>query len=403
MSAPVVKAELPARDKLLFDGGRAPLIAAGVGAFGLLICVLGLFVDRRQMFHSYLAAYVWVATLPLGALLFLMTGHLMGSLWTIPFRRMTEAVVGAFPAVAVLFVPLAFGLGDLYSWAGAAGPAADDPHVQHLIHHKHAYLRADFFLVRTGIYYALWIGVGWLLCRWSFRQDRDPAVAPGSPRVVSGAAMPAMALTLTFAAFDWLMSLMPQWFSAAFGLYFFAGSAVGGLALVVALAARANRTTLAGALTPSHFHALGKLLFAFVVVWAYIAYSQGFITWIANKPEEVVWFVARVRGSWGPVTLILVLGHFFLPFFLMLPREVKRTPLFLTIGAGWLLAFHYLDIHWMVLPTLRSGFYPHWLDLAALLCVGGLTAAFALWRMRGQPIVPAGDPRLAASMRYTTL
>jgi hypothetical protein len=402
MSA-VQPAALPDRDHLTFKGGgRAPLIALGVGAAGLLILVLGLFIDRRQTAYSYLAAYAWAASLPLGALLFLMTGHLMGSVWTIPFRRITEGVVAAFPALAILFVPVAIGLGDLYSWAGAPGPGADDPHVQHLIHHKHAYLRGDFFIIRTAVYYALWIGLGTILCRWSIAQDRDPARASGPPRVASGAGLPAMALTLTFASFDWLMSLMPQWFSAAFGLYFFAGSAVGGLALIVALSDRANRTLLAGALGPSHFHALGKLLFAFVVVWAYIAYSQGFIIWIAHKPEEIVWYVARVRSSWGWVTLALVIGHFALPFFLLMPREVKRRPKLLTIGAIWLLAFHYLDIHWLVLPALRPGFYPHWLDLGALAFVGGLTAAFGLWRMRGLPVVPIGDPRLPAGMRYTT-
>ncbi len=402
MSAPAPTTALPERERLTFHGGRAPLIAAGVGVLGLLVFLIGVFVDRRQAFHSYLAAWAWAASLPLGALLFVMTGHLMGSVWTIPFRRISEAVVGAFPAVAILFIPLVFGLGDLYSWAGAPGPGADDPHVRHLIHHKAPYLRPSFFVVRAGVYLALWTGVGYLLCRWSFRQDRDPAAPAGTPRVISGAALPAMALTLTFAAFDWLMSLMPQWFSAAFGLYFFAGAAVGGLALVAAASAHANRTVLAGALAPSHFHALGKLLFAFVVVWAYIAYSQGFITWIANKPEEVVWYVARARGSWGWVTLILVLGHFFYPFFLMLPREVKRRSSLLTGAALWLLVFHYLDIHWLVLPALRSGFYPHWLDLAALAGVGGSAAAFALWRLRGRPIVAVGDPRLPAGMRYTT-
>jgi hypothetical protein len=248
-------------------------------------------------------------------------------------------------------------------------------------------------------YFAVWIGLSALLRRWSFRQDERGPDAPGRPVAISALTLPALAFTLTFAAFDWIMSLTPAWFSAAFGLYYFSGGMIAAVAVVL-IAAALGRRALDEKLGPSHFHALGRLLFAFVVVWAYIAYVQGFIVWIANKPEEVVWYIARVRGSWGGIGVFLIAGHFAVPFFVLLSKDVKKTAPAVAAMAAWLLVMHYVDIHWLVLPVLHPGSSFHWLDVAALVGVAGLTVAFGAWRLRGVPLLPARDPRFEAGVRY---
>jgi len=200
---------------------------------------------------------------------------------------------------------------------------------------------------------------------------------------LAAAGLPILGITLTFAAFDWIMSLTPAWFSAIFGLYVFAGGFIAALGLVAVVAPGAP------AVGPSHTHALGKLTFAFVIFWAYMAYAQGFLIWIADKPEEVTWYLPRVGGSWGVLFVAVIAANFVLPFALLLSRDLKRHPRALAAVGAWLLVAHYLDVAWMVLPVLHpTGIRAHWLDLAALAAVGGLAAAAASARLRRTPSCP---------------
>lgn len=403
MSAQEPHTPIGRRDVTFGGGGPAMLVAAVIGIIGIALFVVGLGANKRQAYHSYLAAYVFVVSLPIGALIFICIGHAMGSKWFVAVRRIPEAMVGAFPILALLFIPIVLGMKQLFPWVKGAEftiPDMANAHWQHLMHVKRPYLNENGFIIRGIVYLAIWIILAEVFRRWSFKQDRDPNVLISSPRKLSGPALPLIAFSLTFAAFDWMMSLSPAWYSAAFGLYWFAGSFMAAMATMILLAARGKATTMPHLLTPGHFGALGRLMFAFVVVWAYIAYAQGFITWIANKPEEVPWYLERIRNGWGTVGIFLIVGHFALPFLILLQKDLKRKPKQIAVAAVWLLIVHYVDMHWLVLPALHHTFKPHWLDLACIAGVGGLAVAFALFRQRGRLVVPVGDPRLETGLRY---
>ncbi len=348
---------------------RVPLAVGAVGAVGV---VIGFAIAPEQAAFSYLTAWAYAVSLALGALIFLMIGYAIGARWVIVFRRFTEGVVATLPLLALMFVPIALSLPWLYRWIEAPT----------------AYLDVPFFLVRAAVYFAIWIAIGELLVRLG---DRVKALAT--------AGLPVIALTLTFAAFDWLMSLTPEWSSTVFGLLYFSGGFVGALALIAVIAWRARGVELvARSIHASHTGALGRLMFAFLVFWAYMEFSQGVIIWMANKPDEVPWYVARGAGAWGAVFAVLLIGHFAIPFFALLSRALKRRPLLLAIAGAWLLAMHYVDIYWLVMPVLHPTIALHWLDLAAPLAVLGTAISFATWRTRSP--MADGDPQFAAALAY---
>ncbi len=215
------------------------------------------------------------------------------------------------------------------------------------------------------------------------------------------AALIPLAITFSVASFDWLMSLTPTWYSEVFGVYFFAGAFVSGLALVTLAAAWSQGRGLMPELRPSHFHAMGRLLLAFTAFWAYIAYFQFMLIWIANKPTEGMWFVQREAASWRQASLALVVGHFVVPFVLLLSHRLKRSPRLLGLLAAWLIAFHYLDMYWLVMPAhTATGARPSWIDAAAVLAVGCSALSFAVASLRGQPLLPVGDPLLTKALEY---
>ena len=221
-------------------------------------------------------------------------------------------------------------------------------------------------------------------------------------RRFAGPALIVLALTQTFASIDWIMSLTPHWYSTMFGVYFFAGSFVGFIALLSVVAAAMRRAGLLDTvISAEHLHDVGKFLFAFTAFWAYIAFSQFFLMWYGNMPEETIWFKARMEGSWMTVSLLLLVGHFVAPFFYLMGRSVKRNGATLAVGGAWLLAMHFVDLYWQVMPTLHpEGLRPSLLDVAALMAVGGCFVAAASWLMRRQALVPLRDPRLAESLAF---
>jgi hypothetical protein len=262
--------------------------------------------------------------------------------------------------------------------------------------------------VRAVLYWGTWIALAELLRGASLRQDRaggagDAAAARALDRrmrALSAAGLPALALTLTFASFDWMMSLSPAWSSTVYGVYAFAGGAVGALALLAVLAARRPRGDATNPVGDEHRHALGKLLLTFVLLWAYLGYSQLIVIWSADLPREVAWYVAR-RGGWDAVAALLVVGHLIVPTLALFVRAVKRSALLLGALGAWLLAMHYVDVYWLVLPERTPGqVAPHWLDLATLAAVTGATVATAVWRRGAEPAVPERDPRLPEALAY---
>ena len=332
---------------------RWPIVAAA----GLVLFVIGLLVDPRQALLSYLAAYAAAWSIAVGALILVMTCNITGARWFAPFRPLAETVAGSARLFAVLFLPIALGLSTLYPWA--AGGTGD----------RSAWLDPAFFLVRAAVYFAIWIVVGLLLRRWSPTRSAEPDARPdGRTRALSAGALPAVAFAFSFAAFDWLMSLAPRWFSTIYGVYVFAGGFLAALALLAVV-------YLPAAL--DDYQKLGNLMLTFAVFWAYIAFSQFFIIWIADVPQEVAWYLPRLGGSWRWLALLVLVGQFALPFLLLLLRGVKRWPGALAVIGCWLLVMHYLDVYWLVLPQLHpGGVGVHWLDLAGIALVAGAAVAY---------------------------
>jgi hypothetical protein len=317
--------------------------------------------------------------------------------WSVVVRRIGENAMATLPWMALLFVPpLIFGMSDLFPWSHADAVAKDP-----LLQHKQAYLNPTFFLIRTLAYFAIWTVLALRLGSLSRLQDKtgDHDLTRRMRRM-SAPGLILFALSITFFAFDWVMSLDPHWYSTIFGVYFFAGSVMAFFAFMT-LIALGQRDLLPRVVSAEHLHDISKLMFAFLVFWAYMAFSQFMLIWYANLPEETGFFAQRLAGSWRPVSIALSLGHFVVPFFFLLPRAVKRNPKTLTIAALWLLAMHALDMYWLVMPSLHvGGTTPSWLDAAALIgCVGVFLAVFG-GSLRRQALVPLRDPRFPESITF---
>jgi hypothetical protein len=373
-----------------------PLVAA---ALGFVALAAGVALDPARACFAYLAAWTYATTLALGALLLLMLGHAAKASWMVVTRRLTEAVVAALPLLLLLFLPIAASLPRVYPWARDLG-ALDDA-VREAVLHKRHYLSPGFFVARSVVYFAIFIAVGSSLRRWSIAGDARPDIAwTHKMRALSGGAFPVVGLALTWAAFDWTMSLQPAWSSTIFGLYFFAGGFVGAVALVCVLAQQPG-IRAAARVTGDHGQALGRVLFAMIVFWAYMAFSQLLIYWIADVPDEVSFYAARVCGSWAVVTGLLVVGHFALPFFSLLSRRLKRRPGYLGLVGAWMLVMHWVDVYWLILPVHDArGVRPHWVDLGALAFVGGLTVAWSSYAYRRAAPLPRYAPELAEGIDY---
>jgi hypothetical protein len=377
---------------------RIPAIGAGVALLGIVGCVILGLGNPKQFFFSWLVAFLFCMSLALGALFFVLIQYAAQGGWGIVLRRIGETTFATIPVMALLFVPVLFGLHDLYEWTHHEVVEQDL-----LLHWKEPYLNQPFFLIRAFLFFGLWSFMAIVYYRGSRGQDStgDPAVS-ARLRKFAGPGIIVLALTQTFASIDWIMSLTPHWYSTMFGVYFFAGSFIGFIALlsVVAVGMRSAKL-LDAVITAEHMQDIGKLLFAFTVFWSYIAFSQFFLIWYANIPEETIWYKARLEGSWSTVSVLLMAGHFAAPFFYLMGRAVKRRNATLALGGVWLLVMHFVDLHWQVMPVLHpEGFSPHLLDVTAVLAVGGSFVAAGSWLMRRSALVPLRDPRLPESLAF---
>jgi len=356
------------------------------------------FVEPHRLAFSYLTALLFLTTIGVGSLAWLMLHHLTGAVWSVALRRLLENLTRPLPWLVVLFIPVAMNLSLLYPWADSSRVSADPE-----LARKTVWLNPVLFVVRMALYLACWILLASILARRSARQDRrDPPASDQAMKSTSTWGMFVLGLTTSLAAFDWLMTLDPHWSSTIFGVYFWAGSLVSSLAalVVVVLGMRALgwlRTTI----TVEHLHDMGKLLFGFVIFWAYIAFSQYFLIWYANLPEETGWYVTRRFGTWNTLSWALVVGHFVVPFFVLLFRTTKRSPYWLGFISVWILVFHYIDLYWLIMPAFRpEGVLPHWLDTSLVLTLTFICAAIVAHACQRRPLVPIGDPRLAESIAF---
>ncbi len=387
----------------VFSGGARFLVSSLCAAIvGLGLTAARGLGDARVALGAYLTAFAYWLGLGLGALALLMAFHASRARWMVVVRRPLEAMAGALAVFPLLFVPIALGMKTLFPWVA---PAANlDAESLRVLHHRAVYLNPGFFLARAAIYFVVWLALAGLFWRWSTRQDRSgaPELTVWAWKLGAGG-LPALGLTLTFAAVDWLMSLSVRWYSTIWGVYYFAGSFVGAIALLLLVTkALADTDALRDAVRPAHWLGVGKLLLAFTCFWAYIAFAQYLLTWIGNLPDTIPWMLARQRRAWLPVAVGLLGGQFVVPFLLLLSRPRKMDPRRVAPVAVWILVIHYVDLYWLVMPAVRPDTaLPDWSNLTAFVGVGGAAVACGLFLLRGHHALPVRDPFLAASLAYS--
>lgn len=360
--------------------------AGGIGAVGTIAMAVGALVSRDQFFRSYLWAYVFLVGVSAGCLAWLMCQYLTGGAWGLVIRRPAEAAARTLPLLAALFIPIAIGIPSLYTWSHPGIVAADE-----ILRHKQAFLNVPFFLVRAAIYLGGWSLLGWLLNRWSAIGDtKDPAAAQRALSRISAPGMIFWGFAVTFMAIDWVMSLDPHWFSTMFGLLFVVSQALSSLAFLIAiLVMLSGFRPMSQVLTHRHLHDLGKLLLANVMIWAYFSFSQFLVIWAGNLPAEIPWYQERLRGGWQYVGLILVVGHFALPFALLLSRSLKRNFKMLAGIAVFIQCMRVVDTYWLVAPDAAKGpLAVSWMDFATLLGLGGIWLAYFLYQLEKRPLMP---------------
>jgi hypothetical protein len=387
------------------DGRRSRALIAGL--VGLALCALGFFVNRDHLFRSWLIAHLLFLSIALGSMALMMIQHLSGGTWGV-FRRVFEASSRTLPLLALLFIPVILGMGSLYVWT-------HDDHVQAdaILRFKQPYLNTPFFIARAVFYFAAWIGLSWALNRLSARQDTGDLSVNMPLQRLSGAGLVIYALTMTFAGVDWIMSLNPHWYSTLFGFLMMGGQGLAALAFTIVVSTfLVKREPMIGLLKPHHFHDLGKLMFAFVMLWAYFNFSQFLLTYAANLIEEIPYMITRMSHGWQYLAVFLIVFHFAVPWLLLLSRQTKRTPERLVIIAAWILFVRYADLFMMITPEFastgpnlhmvagehESHFFIHWLDLAAPLGIGGIWLWMFFTELGKRPLLALGDPYLRESL-----
>jgi hypothetical protein len=360
------------------------------GAAGVALSLIGAFLNPTQFLQSYLMAYMLCLGVTLGCLALGMIHQLSGGAWGVVLRRPIGAATRVLPIMTLLFAPIVLGMSRLYPWTNATLVAHDE-----VLRHKQLYLNTPFFLARAAIYFLVWNGITYFLNAWSLEQDRNPdARIARRMQHLSAGGLVGYGLTITFASFDWLMSLEPHWFSTMYGVLIIGGQALSAMAFLIAIVAwLSKRPPLDRIVVSSHFHDLGNLMLAFIMLWAYFSFSQYLIIWAGNLPLEIGWYRHRLHTSWQVVAAGLILFHFALPFVLLLSRAVKREPRLISMVAAGILAARVVDLFWLVAPEFhQSGISVSWLDFVLPPALGSLWFGCFVWQLRGRPILPVHDP-----------
>jgi len=373
--------------------GRVQQRALIVGVIGLIMCAVGAVFHPAQFLQSYLFAYMFTLGLALGSMAILMLQYLTSGDWGVVIRRTLEAAMRTLPWLAAGFLPIALGVRELYIWARPAQAQELD--------FRTGYLNVPFFMVRAIIYFAVWLAMAHRLDRWSREEDRGDALGwLKRLRRLSGPGLVIYGVTVTFAAFDWLMSLNPEWFSTIFGLLIIGGQALSATAFAILVAALlSTREPMAGVFQPRHFHDLGKVMLAFVMVWAYLAFSQLLIIWAGNLPREITFYLPRLQSSWRWIGVLLIVLHFALPFALLLSRDLKRRAGLLAALAGLVIVMRVIDLFWLVAPEFRrQGLMVSWFDPVTVIGICGVWLALFIRELKARPMLPLRDPHLADAL-----
>jgi hypothetical protein len=368
-----------------------------VGGVFLLLLIVGAFLNAREFFQAYLIGWSFWTGIAIGSLALLMLQHLTGGGWGLVIRRVLEASTRTLPLMAVLFIPVILGAHSLYhEWID---PEEASKH--EAVAFKTGYLNFRFWTIRAIIYLAVWLVLAYLLNKWSLAQDRTADRRyTRNMKMLSGGGLVALIFAVTFASVDWYMSLEPEWFSTIYGFIFVAAWSLNALAFVIAVMATLSKDNpLKQIVAPLHFHDLGKLLLAFVMLWSYFAFSQFLITWSANLPEEIVWYMPRTHGVWGGVAVTIVILHFAAPFLFLLSRSVKRNPGKLVIVAGVIMVMRFIDLLWMLVPAFTpERFHLSWMYFVAPLALGGLWLGMFAWELDKRSLIPINDPQFESTL-----
>lgn len=392
--------------------GHAVPMALAIAAVGALGIAAEALRDPGRALLAWIAAYGFGLGTALGALVLVMVLHVTGARWPLVLMPRIMAVASALPIFALLFVPVVLGVRHVYPWASAAPASELDGLSPDVLAHQRTWNNPTFFAARALVYLATWCFLALLLRRTHEAHRRAPSARTvGRQRRISGAGLPIVALTLTFAAFDWFMSVQPGWISDIYGVYFFCGGLMSAVSLVAILAwawraredgARALDSREHAPLGPSHFHAVGRLMLMSVVLWAYAGFFQLLLIWIADLPREVSFYVVRSRGSFVAFDALLLFGHFVVPFLALLSRPLKRNAAALALIGAWLVLMDAADVAWLVLPARGEDL--RLLDLAPFLTVAGIAFAYGAHRFAAQGDVDielaSRDPAFADSLRY---
>ena len=379
-----------------FDRIQRRAFVLGIAA--LVLAALDGIRAPEQFFRSYLLAFIFWLGFPLGCAAFLMVHHLTGGFWGLPIRRPLEAGTRTLPLITALVLPLLLGVGRLYSWTNPNLVAADV-----VLKSKQLYLNLPFFLIRNVIYFAVWWALIRGLNRWSDEQDRT-----GDPRIalrlenMSGPGLVLYGLTVTFFSIDWIMSLEPHWFSTIFGMIFMVLQVLSALALAVFVAGFLSQyEPIASVITSDRFNDLGNLVLTFVMLWAYLSFSQFLIIWAGDLINEIPWYLTRARGGWAMIAVLLIFLSFAIPFFLLLMRPIKRRVETLSTLCGALILITFVDVYWMVAPAFeKAGPRFYLLDFLLPVGIGGIWVASFVAQLKSRPLLPLHDPRFEGALQH---
>lgn len=380
-------------------------LPASVGKWGLILTALGavlmglaFVVDSHRAMFGYLWMYMFLLSIGVGSLALVALEYLVGATWSTPFRRVSEFLAAIVPLLGILVIPLFFGMHDLFHWTHAE-EVANDP----ILMEKEPYLNIPFFIVRTGLFFLIWVVFYLLFTRNSRKQDvtKDPELTKQNIKLSAAFAI-LFIVTLSFTAFDWIMSLEPHWFSTMFGVYYFAGTMLVSFAAAAFISVNLNERGYFGeGLTNEHYYSFGTLMFAFNVFWTYIAFSQYMLIWYADIPEETFWFMNRMKGGWVVISIGLVFIHFIVPFLALLPRSSKVKPGLLKFMAMWIIYAHAYDLYWLIMPTyFKDGPVFSWNELGFMLFAFGLIMLVFNYMAARFNMVPVGDPKLQKGLHF---
>jgi hypothetical protein len=384
-----------------FERKKLPSSVTRVGVIilivGLIVVAAGVMIDQTRNAYSNLMMFVFLTSVGIGSLFLVALEYIAGAVWSTPMRRISEFLAFSIPFLVIFAIPLFFNLHDLFHWTHTEAVEADK-----ILKSKSPYLNETFFVIRFIFFFIIWMLFYFFITKNSEKQDKTKEQMLTKKNIrLSGIFIPFFAITISFFAIDWLMSLEPHWYSTIFGVYFFSGTILAGLAAatftIILLYEKGYFSSL---LRPDHFYSMGALMFAFINFWAYIAFSQFLLIWYANIPEETFWMISRWQNGWEFISLALILVHFVVPYAGLLFQSSKMDPKRLKIMSVWILFAHYLDIYWLVMPTHYKGFSISWIEFGFPLVGIGLMILIFSWKFNRTYLIPIGDPKLKRGLEF---